>query len=435
MKTIKYIFLILSLVIFTQSYAQLYMNPRSISLAGAYATQARGGDVIGWNPANLGFSNNPKLNLNFGVFPLVPFPALQVSNDAISPWVLKEYFFTGGYLDDAAKDKFLSYFPDDGININPLVQMRFLNFSVKSWAFMLGAEVTGKVVAPKSLFNLALFGNEFGEAVDLSDTDLELQSVVSLGAAHGWEIRKIPFIDFDIQNYVDKLAVGVAAKVLVGTGYSGFKNLNATVTSYQDRMVLNGSLEGQYGIGGLGMAMDLGASAVINRKMIASLSINNLFGFIHWDLIESGVAEYSIYAEMLGSDYSIADSILEESITKDTTYTISGFSSNYPTYMLMGFEYRVLDNLRVMANYRQYFSDDLAAATLPALSVAGEYYPLKWLPLRAGIALGGTDKFKWGIGSGLAFNHYHFDWGFAQIGGFFNHGKGIALCFDQSLIF
>jgi len=88
-----------------------------------------------------------------------------------------------------------------------------------------------------------------------------------------------------------------------------------------------------------------------------------------------------------------------------------------------------------MANYRQYFSDDLAAATLPALSVAGEYYPLKWLPLRAGIALGGTDKFKWGIGSGLAFNHYHFDWGFSQIGGFFNHGKGIAFCFDQSLNF
>jgi len=435
MKTIKYITLVLSLVIFSQSYAQLYMNPRSISLADAYATQARGGDVIGWNPANLGLDNNPKFSLNFGVLPLVPFPALQVSNDAISPWVLNEYFFTGEYLDDAAKDKFLSYFPDDGININPLVQMRLVNFSIDSWAFMLGAEVTGKVVAPKSLFNLALFGNEFGEAVDLSDTDLELQSVVTLGAAHGWEIRKIPFIDLNIQNYVDKLAVGVAAKVLVGAAYAGIEDLTATVTTYEDKVVLNGNAKGQYGIGGTGLAVDLGASAIINKQMTANLALNNVIGFIKWGIGDAEVAEYSVFTEIQSSDYDIADSLIEDSVKEDTTYTISGFSSNYPTYMLLGYEYRVLDNLRVMANYRQYFSDDLAAATLPALSVAGEYYPLKWLPLRAGIALGGTDKFKWGIGSGLAFNHYHFDWGFSQIGGFFNHGKGIAFCFDQSLIF
>jgi hypothetical protein len=57
------------------------------------------------------------------------------------------------------------------------------------------------------------------------------------------------------------------------------------------------------------------------------------------------------------------------------------------------------------------------------------------LPVRAGIAVGGSDKFKWGFGSGLVFRHYRLDWGFAQIGGFFNHGKGLAFSFDQSLIF
>ncbi len=435
MKTIKNIFLILSLGIFSQSFAQLYMNPRSIGLAGAYATQARGGDVIGWNPANLGLDNNPKLNLNFGVVPLVPFPALQVSNDAVSPWVLNEYFFTGEYLDDAAKDKFLSYFPDDGININPLVQMRLVNFSINSWAFTLGAEVTGKVVAPKSLFNLAMFGNEFGEAVDLSDTDLELQSVVTLGAAHGWEIRKIPFIDFNIHNYVDKLAVGVAAKVLVGAAYAGIENLTATATTYEDKVVLNGNAKGQYGIGGTGLAVDLGASAIINKRMTANLALNNVIGFVHWGIQDAQAAEYSIFTEIQSSDYDIADSLIENSVKEDTVYAVSGFTSNYPTYMLMGFEYRVLDNLRVMADYCQYFSNDLAASTLPALSVAGEYYPLRWLPVRAGIAVGGSDKFKWGFGSGLVFRHYRLDWGFAQIGGFFNHGKGLAFSFDQSLIF
>ena len=53
MKKIKYIVVGALLVIVSQGYSQLYMNPRSISFADAYATQARGGDVIGWNPANL----------------------------------------------------------------------------------------------------------------------------------------------------------------------------------------------------------------------------------------------------------------------------------------------------------------------------------------------------------------------------------------------
>ncbi|MCK9484173.1 MAG: DUF5723 family protein [Candidatus Marinimicrobia bacterium] len=435
MKKIIYFVSIIILVTVSQSSAQLYMNPRSISFADAYATQARGADVIGWNPANLGLTDNPKFQFNFGIIPMVPFPALQVSNNAISPSLLNNYFFTGGYLDDDDKEKLLSYFPDGGLNINPLVQMRFINFSVNRWAFTLGAEVTGKVVAPKSLFHLALFGNEFDEPVDLSDTNLDLQSVITLGIAHGWEIKKIPFIDFNLNEYVDRLSVGVAVKFLAGAGYSGFDDLTAKVTTYNDKVVLEGDVVGQYGLGGAGLAVDVGASAIINEKVKANLTLNNVVGFLKWGIVEAGQAEYSIFAEIPSSQFSEIDSIMEESVTKDTTYTVAGITSNYPAYMIMGFEYKLLNNLRLFANYRQSFSNDMASAVTPAISVAAEYLPLNWLPLRVGVGVGGNDKFKWGIGSGLNFNHYRLDWGFSQIGGFFNHSTGIAFCFDQSIIF
>ncbi|HPA99822.1 MAG TPA: DUF5723 family protein [Candidatus Marinimicrobia bacterium] len=431
MKKIKYIVVGALLVIVSQGYSQLYMNPRSISFADAYATQARGGDVIGWNPANLGLNDNPKFQFNFGIIPIVPFPALQISNNTISTHLLNNHIFTGDYLDDDAKEELLSHFPDGGLNFNPLVQMRFLNFSVNSWAFTLGAEVTGKVVAPKSLFRLALFGNEFEEPIDLSDTDLDLQSVVTLGIAHGWQIDNVPYLS----NYVDKFSVGIAVKLLAGAGYSGFDDLTANVTTYKDRIILEGDLKGEYGLGGAGLAIDIGAASVINEKMTANLALNNVVGFLNWGIGEAGKAEYSFYADIPSSDFGDIDSIMDESLRKDTTYTVSGIRTNYPAYMIMGFEYRVLQNLRLFVNYRQSFSNDMASTTTPAFSFAAEFLPANWLPIRLGIGVGGNDKIKWGVGSGMTFKHYRLEWGFAQTGGFFNHGKGLAFCLDQSLVF
>jgi len=431
MKKIKYIAFAVLLMIASQGYSQLYMNPRSISFADAYATQARGGDVIGWNPANLGLNHNPKFQFNFGVIPIVPFPALQISNNTISTNLLNNHIFTGGYLDDDDKEDLLSYFPDDGLNINPLVQMRFLNFSVNSWAFTLGAEVTGKVVAPKSLFRLALFGNEFGEPIDLSDTDLDLQSVVTLGVAHGWQIDNVPFLN----NYVDKFAVGIAAKLLAGVGYSGFDDLTAKVTTYKDRVIMEGDLKGEYGMGGVGLAIDVGAATVINDKISANLALNNVVGFLNWGIVEAGKVEYSFYADIPSSDFGDIDSIMDESLKKDTTYTVSGIKTNYPAYMLLGFEYRALKNLRLFVNYRQSFSNDMASTTDPAFSVAAEFLPANWLPIRFGVGFGGNDKLKWGVGSGMTFSRYHLEWGFGQTGGFFNQGKGFAFCLDQTLVF
>lgn len=422
---------IVIITLVTQSFAQLYMNPRSISLADAYVTQARGSDVIGWNPANLGLSGNPKFNLDFGIIPLVPFPAIQINNNSISPFMLNNYFFTGKYLNDKDKEDLLGFFPNNGLYFNPLMQMRLINMSVKSWAFTLGMEVTGKVIASKPLFHLALFGNEFGEPIDLSDTDLQMQAVATLGVAHGWQMQNIPFI----KDHVDRFAVGVGAKALLGLAYAGFEDLTANVTTYTDKIAATGAVKGKVSLGGVGLALDLGAAADINKRFSTSLTVNNLLGFINWDLGESKVKEYSLEVEIPSSDFDIADSLLEAGIKKDTTYAGGAYQTNYPAYLLLGGEYRIYENLKVMATYRQGFSRDFASTVTPALSIATEYHPLSWLPVRFGIAFGGNEGFKWGLGSGLNFRHWRLDWGFSQIGGFFNHGKGIALSFDQAIIF
>ncbi|MGC9364113.1 MAG: DUF5723 family protein [Fidelibacterota bacterium] len=429
MKTIKY-FLILMLIS-TTVFAQYYLNPVGTSLAGAYATKARGAYINGWNPANLGLDNNPRFSMHFGVFPFVPFPTVQISNSAVSPFFLNEHFFTGGYLTDRDKEDLLAFFPDDGLSVNPLIQLPILNLSFGRWAVSIGTEVTGVVTLPKSLFRLAFFGNEFGKPMlDLDDTNVEMQAVTSVALAHGREVP-IPLLS----DVVEKTTVGAAVKMLIGGGYTGFEKISGAVTSYPDKVVLDGDLKGLMGIGGYGVAFDLGLAAVINEKMSANVSLHNLFGFINWGMIEAEKVEYSVYSEIYSEDFEDFDAALEEGIQTDTSYSVNNFKSNYPGYLLLGFEYRVFDNLKTYATVKQHFSNDLAASYLPKISIAAEYGITSWFPARLGISFGGLENFQLGIGTGLNFRHYAMDIGFSQIGGMFNHAKGFAISFGQSVLF
>ncbi|MDO9548814.1 MAG: DUF5723 family protein [Candidatus Marinimicrobia bacterium] len=430
MKNIKQ-YIISIVLISSTAFAQYYINPVSTSLAGAYATKARGAYINGWNPANLGLDSNPRFSMNFGIFPLIPFPTVQISNSAVSPFILNEHFFTGGYLTDQDKEDLLDYFPDDGLSVNPLIQLPLLNMSFGRWALSIGSELTGVVTLPKSLFNFVFFGNEFGEPmIDLDDTNVEMQAVTSIALAHGREVT-IPVLS----DVVEKTSAGVAVKALIGMGYAGFNNITGSATTYPDKMVLDGDMEAVYGIGGFGMAFDLGLATVINKKMSANVSLNNLFGFVNWGIVSAEKVEYSIFTEVYAEDFGDMDSLLEAGVKTDTSYSISNFSSNYPAYMLVGFEYRVLDDLNTYATIKQYFSNDLASSYLPKVSLAAEYQVSPWFPARIGFAFGGLEKFQWGIGTGLHFRHYAMDIGFSQIGGMFNHAKGFSISFGQSILF
>ncbi|MFA4839318.1 MAG: DUF5723 family protein [Candidatus Neomarinimicrobiota bacterium] len=424
----------IALILAGNGFAQLYMNPQSIALANAYSAKARGADVIGWNPANLGLDGNPSFSVQFGILPLVPVISMQINNNTISPFWINEKFMTGTYLTDKDKESLMDDIPDEGLDFTPLLHLRILDVSFGRWAVSIGHEVTGTIVLPKSLFRLAFFGNEFEKPIDLGETDAEMQSVTTVAVAHGREIG-IPYSIPVLSELVQKVAVGGAAKLLIGTGYVGFEKMNGTVTTYDDRIDLNGNLKARYGVGGVGVAFDLGAAAEINNQITANISLNNLFGFVNWGIAESGIAEYSFAAEIPSEDFDKIDSLLEAGVREDTTYETDRFSTHYPAYLLVGCAYKFAENMDIYANYRQYFRDQLASSVSPTISVACEYRPLDWLPIRAGISVGGLERSQMGFGFGLNFLHYKLDFGISQTGGVFNHAKGMAFSFSQSLVF
>ncbi len=92
--------LVTCLIVLSVAWSQVNLGPRIVGTAGTFMTQSRGDDVIGWNPANLGYPDNPEFTLSFGIIPLIPFPSFDISNSALSVKWLEDSFLSGEYLDE-----------------------------------------------------------------------------------------------------------------------------------------------------------------------------------------------------------------------------------------------------------------------------------------------------------------------------------------------
>jgi len=244
-----------------------------------------------------------------------------------------------------------------------------------------------------------------------------------------------------LEQFVQASYVGGAAKFLVGAAFAEIDKFDGGITTYQDKIQMVGDATGKYAVGGFGVAIDLGAAVDLNDDMRVNASINNLIGFVNWSDANANKFVFSFDGEIYSSEFEDISDYSDEQMDSvfnviDTTYAIDGFSTKYPTYLLVGFEYRnLLPELTVYANYRQDLSSEYYFDTTPRISGGIEYNLVPWLPLRAGLALGGFESFQWGIGWGLRFEHYAFDMGFSQERGFFNSAHGFSLSIGQQILF
>ncbi len=409
-------------------FAQNVIIPSSMGTAGTIATQSRGDDVIGWNPANLGFEDNPEFSMSFGVFPIVPIPAIRLENSAVSVSWLADYLFSGQYLDNNTKDDMLSAFTDNVWDLNPLLYAKILGISSGNFAFTIGAEVNSNITLPTSVLNFAMYGNKFGEEISLDDIDVSAQAVIPFSLSYGFPLN-IPNLDLDFGNNY----LGLGVKLLWGVANGEVDHFDGGLTTYIDRVVGMGSGKAKYSTDGFGLAFDIGWALKIDDKITTNLAVQNLFGFVKWKDKNSEMIEFSFDADVEVTDDF--EGFLDEIASNDTTYSIKGYTSDYPTYLIAGFEYDVMASIQLFLNYKQYFNDEFQYSTTPRFSVATKMKPAEWLPVRLGIALGGYEKFQLGIGLGLHAKHYHFDVGITQTGGLFNSARGIGFSIGQKILF
>ena len=155
---------------------------------------------------------------------------------------------------------------------------------------------------------------------------------------------------------------------------------------------------------GRGIGFDFGVSAKYDKRFQFSLSFTNLLAKITW----TDNTEHHVFFK--ADTVALNDEDDEDtSVEDDSSYAIGSFSTPLPSVMRAGASFQMLDNLTLMAEWQQGFDEYFGNSTTPRVGVAAEYFPISWVPLRGGLAVGGRQGFQFGVGTGLHFTNFEFD--------------------------
>ncbi len=159
---------------------------------------------------------------------------------------------------------------------------------------------------------------------------------------------------------------------------------------------------------GNGLGLDLGMSFNYRTTMTFAVSLNNL-GFVSFgDNTLLKTADTTIIFTGLNDPISgeanknqldsIADGVRAQTRTTD------GFTRALPTHLRFGFVWILDDKWNFPAaltvDYVQGFNNNFGNTGIPILGVGGELRPIREMPIRTGIQLGGRQGFAWAFGLG-----------------------------------
>jgi hypothetical protein len=405
-------------------YGQSNFTARSVSLAGAFSSYARGVDALGWNPANLGFWSQDEALGEKGTRSVkLPSVAFDLGNNTITPKWISDYFGVG-FMDDNLKNQMINSLPDNNWILLQALRVPF-GLAVNNLAISTGLEINGRIASHPSMFELIFNGLRFDNSLSLDGTG-EFEAVIPVTIGYGKE-----FYSILLNKYFDRVYLGGAVKYLNGLNRISTEFSNSTLSTSKESINIQTTTTLTSAVSGTGFALDLGFAARSGEKLYLSISVNNLFGKINWT--DSDIMSGSVNFTVDELNITELDSLFEESNTTDET--TGNVNSAYPGYLLAGFHYQYRPNVSLHSTLLQGFSDEMNMSTTPRLSLGSEVNATKWLPIRFGISVGGLEDFRWGAGFGLNFSKFHLDFGISESGGMLDSAKGISIALEQTFYF
>ena len=405
-------------------YGQSNFTARSVSLAGAFSSYARGVDALGWNPANLGFWSQDEALGEKGTRSVkLPSVAFDLGNNTITPNWISDYFGVG-FMDDNLKNQMINSLPDNNWILLQALRVPF-GLAVNNFAISTGLEINGRIASHPSMFELIFNGLRFDNSLSLDGTG-EFEAVIPVTIGYGKE-----FYSILLNKYFDRVYLGGAVKYLNGLNRISTEFSNSTLSTSKESINIQTTTTLTSAVSGTGFALDLGFAARSGEKLYLSISVNNLFGKINWT--DSDIMSGSVNFTVDELNITELDSLFEESNTTDET--TGNVNSAYPGYLLAGFHYQYRPNVSLHSTLLQGFSDEMNMSTTPRLSLGSEVNATKWLPIRFGISVGGLEDFRWGAGFGLNFSKFHLDFGISESGGMLGSAKGITIALEQTFYF
>lgn len=441
MKKLLGLFLISVSTLLAQSF-----DGSSLGMAGNYSAMSRGVDALAWNPANLTL---PRGNgIEFNIIGLNS----QLFNNSFSVSSYNRYFTQeghGGEWSVKERNDLLDIISDDGlrmdfnVNVN-LLGMAFNNFGL---AVQLIGQGYSALSDNKKPFEIALFGETFDRSYEYDQksqvkAEAFMATKVSIGYAYPIKMKWL-------HRDLDDIAVGVSWNQYVGIAvaqsrkadvlFQRFPGETADDESFKYAAAMEARImnpgesdDGKAGTG-RGQGFDIGFASGYGQKLDFSLSFSNIASSIKWSNGERIVA----YASDSLSFEEMQDDDRESTETElDTTYDIRSFRTPLPAFMRIGAVYKLTQQWKVSADYHQGLNKAFGNALTPRVGVGTEYYATKWLPLRAGIALGGNDGSQVGLGFGLHLYFVKLNYSYAMKGAFWpSFSKGVYNAIDLKIAF
>jgi len=408
---------VLFLLFYIQFLSAQTFDGASLGMAGNYSAHSRGINAIAWNSANLSMyrTNNFELNL---------FAINAALSGGLSLSDYNTYFTDAGHNGQWSKNdrrEILELFSGKGLGLEMDLNTNIFGFVTGNIGFgiQLISSGMGHVKAGKPL-EIILFGETLERDYSFLEKDIldaSFYSAVKNSFAYSYMIkldrRKYTFshLSFGVNlNYY--LGLGVAQSLQSSVNLqridTGGLESREEMLRYETQVDARVS-DPSNGLAGKGFGFDFGISARFARAWHVSLSFSNLFAKIKWD----GNPQTVNYTR-IDSTYMLAETGQDSSYVKEKRTAGKAFSTSLPSVMQAGVRLRLLYNLTLTADWRQGLNSRFGNSIIPRIGVGAEYKPLKWLPLRSGIAVGGKDTFLLGIGSGVHFSFIEMDFSYAM---------------------
>ncbi|MCF7825915.1 MAG: DUF5723 family protein [Candidatus Marinimicrobia bacterium] len=442
--------LIIMLVLVDLGFGQAHIDARGLGLCNVYTVSSRGVSAIGYNPANLGYTEDLTFSADLFDF------NISGQNNFLSLALFNQYFAgdrNGDPIDlekkmpgrDITHKEFLlSKLSEDGFTfgMGVSVPIPLLNISVGNYAFTSGVEYFMQNSLPLGLFEFLLEGNQIGNSLDLA-TKQDVLMVTNFGFSFA-----IPF---------EKYNVGATIKYLAGIGFAGVDSSGGAFSTHKTGLQSDAFYRYTRAIGGNGLAIDLGFNTRKINNWQFGVAINNVIGFINWGKDDNFIAKNIGIIEALvpvrdllsiSTDSSTFSASTLYSMDMDKINVVGALANsdslfkfdeqevprpdsmrmNYPAVFRIGGSYQYKNDFVVMADLSAGLDDYYFADRSWRLALAAEWIRFGMVPIRSGMAFGGRYGSEASIGAGVHLIWFDADLALKLLGGMsFANAEGVEL--------
>lgn len=455
--------------------AMSFGQARATAMGGAYTALASGIHAPAWNPANLAFFGAPTTEFGLGN------AGFFAANDGFS------YGDLVGWLDDevltaAEIQSALGTFPDGAISIRQNMSVG-MPLSVRYRQFALTGELVQftSIGLPRGVFDAISDDRDAATAYAEAKTSgipYSLAGIVgdvwAVGVTKFSYARRVPlrYADaFSVGGSINYYTASPRVRVVESSGEvlvrantwetdarlvveTGGLSISRTTNAFGDK-----ETDVEYDAAGAwGLGVTLGAAGRLDTKTAISVALHNIpVRSITWNMAERRTyvldsATRTINAKSLADDKPEGVSTLDyldtlfaaPGSTVERYERIGAMKANVPAFLRVGMA-RSVDLFPAIwtVDIEQGFSKSVVTSPTPRVSAGIEYLPVgAWIPLRAGVSVGGRSGHFATLGIGFHLKWFHWDLALANEGAFTplevpfsSRARGLGFASEMKLAF